>query len=392
MCLAVAVASVSIDGGEVLAPEAREHRDKLCAMQTGDVDSGAGMFGLFDRWPRALPDPTTLLTVAIVVGGLLLANLVMRRVMRARRLQHDVVMIGLTLLGLLMVIWTFDSGYRDSAFTIVGILVSAAIALSSGTLVGNGMAGLMLRAQRHFKTGDYIRVGDVFGRVSERGLFFTEIQNELRDLVTLPNSQLASEPVTVMRTPATLVRAEISLGYDVAHTKVENLLCDAAVAAGLDDAFVHILALGDFSISYRVSGLLADTKRLLSARSLLNASVLDTLHAANVEIVSPAFMNQRQIGDQVMIPPPMEAARLRSKSRQAPEAVMFDKAEEAATKERLETLIATVDTKIETLRVEAAHATEGDREPLARRLEQLESRRTWLVELIEGSKAASGTN
>lgn len=349
-------------------------------MQTTDSASADGATLLGDTL-FAFPGANTILTAAIVVACLVIANLVLRRLFHARRLSHDVIMIGFTLLGLLAIIWSFEEGNRNSAFTILGIVVSAAIALSSGTLVGNGMAGLMLRSQRHFKTGDYIRAGEFFGRVSERGLFFTEIQNELRDLVTLPNSQLASQPVTVIRTPSTLVRAEVSLGYDVDHNHIDNLLCDAAAAVGLEDAFVHILALGDFSVSYRVSGLLADTKRLLTARSNLNAAVLDALHEAGVEIVSPAFMNQRQLGDQVMIPTPTESAP-RAKSNRTPESVMFDKAEEAATKERLEALIAAVDTKIARLRVEAGHATEDDRAPITKRLESLENRREWLLELI----------
>jgi len=37
-------------------------------------------------------------------------------------------------------------------------------------------------------------VGDYFGRVTERGLFHVEIQTEDRDLATLPNMFLVSQP------------------------------------------------------------------------------------------------------------------------------------------------------------------------------------------------------
>lgn len=354
----------------------------------GKASSGDDILG--DLVPK-LPDPSTLLAAVLVILGLLTVNFLLRRVARVRRVHHDLIMIGLTLAGALAVIWTFDDSHRDAAFTIAGILVSAAIALSSGTLVGNGMAGLMLRAQRHFRSGDYLRVGDHFGRVSERGLFFTEVQNELRDLVTLPNSYLTSQPVTVVRRPSTLVCTEVSLGYDVPHVKVEHLLCDAAESAGLEEAFVHILALGDFSISYRVSGLLAPAKRLLTAKSKLNAAVLDTLHGAGVEIVSPAFMNQRQLGEGRSMIPPAESAESRlGKAGRMPEAVMFDKAEEAATRERLEDLVAAVDTKIEKLKAAAAEATEAEREDLLERQSRLESRRSWLVDLIAGDADSAG--
>ena len=44
--------------------------------------------------------------------------------------------------------------------------------------IGNVMAGLMLRAVRNFRTGDFVRVEKHFGRVTERGLLHTEIQTE----------------------------------------------------------------------------------------------------------------------------------------------------------------------------------------------------------------------
>ena len=45
----------------------------------------------------------------------------------------------------------------------------------------------------------------LFGRVTERGLFHTEIQTEDRDLVTLPNLYLVTNPVKVVRTFLTVL-------------------------------------------------------------------------------------------------------------------------------------------------------------------------------------------
>ena len=65
---------------------------------------------------------------------------------------------------------------------------------------------------------------------------------------------------------------------------VEELLIDAAKKAELGDPFVHVTDLGDFSITYRVAGLLAEVKRLISARSKLRTCVLDALHEAGIEV------------------------------------------------------------------------------------------------------------
>lgn len=61
--------------------------------------------------------------------------------------------------------------------------------------------------------------------------------------------------------------ASLTLGYDIAHQRIEDLLQKAARHTGLTEAFVHITELGDFSVGYKISGFLTETKQLLSARS-----------------------------------------------------------------------------------------------------------------------------
>ncbi len=77
------------------------------------------------------------------------------------------------------------------------------------------MAGLMLQAVRHIRPGVFLRVGDHFGRVSEQGILHTEIQAEERNLTTLPNLYLVSNPVTVVRSSGTIISASESLAYDI---------------------------------------------------------------------------------------------------------------------------------------------------------------------------------
>jgi len=160
----------------------------------------------------------------------------------------------------------------------------------------------MLRSIRSFRAGDFIRVDSHFGRVSGRDLFHIEIQNEDRDLTTLPNLYLATTPVKVIRSSGTIVTSELSLGYDVSREKVEALMIEALRMPELEEPFVQITRLGDFSIMYRACGLLKDITLLISVRSRLNKCILDKLHEAGIEIVSPAFMNTRSVSEQSFIP------------------------------------------------------------------------------------------
>jgi len=234
---------------------------------------------------------------------------------------------------------------RGQLLSLLGILVTAAIALSSTTLLGNAMAGLMLRSIRNFKPGDFIVVEEHRGRVTELGLLRTEIQTERRNLTTLPNLYLITTPVTVVRPSGTFIAATVSLGYDVPREKVEKCLLDAAENAGLSDPFVFVLELGDFSITYQAAGFLEEVKYLISAESELRERVLDALHGAGIEIVSPTFMNQRQLSaDQVFIPKPTRAAHQgpAPAEESRPEERMFDKADLAETEAKAEQQLANV--------------------------------------------------
>ena len=133
------------------------------------------------------------------------------------RFRLQIITLLLSLVGLIAIIVALPlkESTTGQLLSLLGLLLSAAIALSSTTLLGNILAGLMLRAIKNFRPGDFVRIGEHFGRVSERGLFHIEIQTEDRDLTTLPNLHLVTNPVKVIRSSGALITAEVSLGYDI---------------------------------------------------------------------------------------------------------------------------------------------------------------------------------
>jgi small-conductance mechanosensitive channel len=255
------------------------------------------------------------------------------------RLPRQLLMLVFNLLALVLVIILFpmSDSTRGQVITLVGLVITGVIALSSTSFVANIMAGLMLHVVKSFNPGDFIRVGQQFGRVTERGLFHTEIQTEDRDLSTIPNLHLATNPVTVVHSTGTIISAELSLGYDIPREHIEDLLKQAALRAELQDPFVLVISLGDFSVVYRISGFLAEVKNLITAKSTLKKYVLDVLHENKVEIVSPAFMNQRQLsGERKIIPQKKKVASPKKPLKEiTPEEMIFDKAEVAAEAEIL---------------------------------------------------------
>lgn len=301
-----------------------------------------------------------------------------------RKFPRQIVMLGLTLVGLVALILSLPitESSRNRLIGLIGLLASGILALSSTTVVSNLMAGILLRVTKRFGIGDFIRVGDHFGRVSERGLFDTEIQSESRELIAIPNTFLISHPVTTIRSSGTIVSITLSLGYDVHNTQVEALLVRAAQESGLEDPFVHILELGNYSVSYRVSGFLAEVKWLITARSNLSRSVLDILHKNGIEIMSPAYMNQRRLPEDRKVIPVSVPGESSEKPVIA-EDIVFDKAEEA---EKVEKEKRELTGEVEELESSLKEAPEEDKERLRKRIADARAR---LKSLEESSGESS---
>ena len=260
-----------------------------------------------------------------------------------------------------------------------GILISAALALSSTTFLGNLLAGFMLKTIGNFSVGDFIRANDYFGRVSELGIFHVEVQIEESQLVALPNLLVATKGVEVFPDTGILISTTVSLGYDLHRLQVEPALIEAALNAGLEEAFVRIIELGNHAVTYRLSGLLREVKTIISSRSRLNACVLDSLHGKGMEILSPDFMNQRRkSGNQPVIPPMPEQQMAKGTGipeTQEPEQLIFAKAEAA---EKIETLVEGMDKlkeRIESGKEEKKRLKDPEREDMDKRIQRLES---WL--------------
>ncbi len=318
----------------------------------------------------------TVLVVAIIVLLNIMSRLLQKQPgeVQGRKFRNQLIMFGASFVGLLLVILGLpvDSATRGQLFSLIGIILSAGIALSSSTFIGNAMAGIMLKSVRNFRTGDFVKTDEVFGRVTERGLFHTEIQTPDRDLTTLPNLYLATNAVTVVRQSGTIIGATVSLGYDVHHTRVKELLLKAAESIGLQDVFVQVLELGDYSIVYRVAGLLTETKQLIAYRSRLRVAMLDSLHEAGVEIVSPQFNNARMLDpEKGFIPQPIRR-KTSPAADAAPVEVAFDKAEEAEGLDSWRKELSKLEESRKELQKETKAASESEKTTLMGQISRIE--------------------
>ena len=284
---------------------------------------------LLEQWWPALLTLLIVIAASSLIDHFYVAG--SKNLGRDTRLRRQMAKVGLNIAAIIGLVLTIPvpTDTQQQLLSLVGIVITAVLTLSSTTFVSNGMAGVMLRSVAEFNPGDFIRIGDHFGRITELGLLHTEIQTEDSDLATLPNLYLITHPFSVVRSHGTVISAVVSLGYDVPRKQVETHLLAAADSGGLTDAFVQITSLEDHAVCYRVAGKLAEVKQLISARSNLHKKILDHLHAAQIEIASPQFMNQRQINGQKFIPASTTVAHHEDEDDQAASAedVIFDKAD-----------------------------------------------------------------
>jgi small-conductance mechanosensitive channel len=277
--------------------------------------------------------------VVTVIGVRLIFNFVMKRTSKSSFPYHrQLITFAVVLLGLFLAIALLPIAHevKGQILSVLGVLLSAVIALSSTTLVGNAMAGIMLRMMHEFRAGDFIEIDDMIGRVTDFGIFHTEMQMITRDVVSLPNLLLVQRPVKVTRRGGTFIHVDVSIGYTVPHTTVEAALKEAAESISLSDPFVFVQQLFDHAIQYRIYGLLEEFSERLSKTSDLHKAVLSVLHAQKIEIASPSVMDRREFPtDHVYIPKKAQEEPAVEAPVQAIEEMAFDKAEDAESLEQL---------------------------------------------------------
>ena len=350
-----------------------------------DTDEGVEL-GLFDEVGAHLNLPDLVFFAAVVgIVALILfaASKFIDKTDRTHQFGSQLTMVVLTMIGAgaIVLALPIKESLIQAILSLVGIVLSAVIALSATTFMGNAMAGFMLRGLKKFKAGDFIRCGEYFGRVTERGLVHTEIQTEDSELTTLPNLFLVTHPLTTVRSTGTIISATVSLGYDVPRASVQEALIAAAQKTELAEPFVQVQDLGDFSVTYRVAGFTGEVKRLLARRSKLRGAMMDELHGANIEIVSPSFMNQRRVEEAVI--PQVDDRADAASDDQDTNRFVFDKAEAAETHEFLITQRKALQDEIDELTTRIKEATDPETKiALEKRKESKESRRDRFDEVI----------
>ncbi|MGH8517919.1 MAG: mechanosensitive ion channel family protein [Panacagrimonas sp.] len=124
------------------------------------------------------------------------------------------------------------AGLDLSKIALVAGALSVGIGFGLQNIVNNFVSGLILLFERPVRVGDYIKVGSTSGYVRSIRIRSTEIENDERASVIVPNSTLLQAEVENWNYRSNLGR--VVIGFNVSHgtnpEQMRQLLVDAAVA------------------------------------------------------------------------------------------------------------------------------------------------------------------
>jgi small-conductance mechanosensitive channel len=192
-------------------------------------------------------------------------------------------------------------GSGSEAFKGLSVLVGVMISIGASGIVGQAAGGLMITYTHTLRLGEFVRIGDTEGTVTDLGIFATRIRTGLGEEVTLPNAYVVANTIknySRMLSSATgfALSAHVTIGYSTPWRQVHAMLIQAAQrTAGVlaePKPFVVQTALSDFYVEYRVvccAGPEGPKQRAL-AMDALHANIQDVFNENEVQIMSPHYM------------------------------------------------------------------------------------------------------
>ena len=196
-----------------------------------------------------------------------------------------------------VVAYPYLPGSDSEAFKGVSVFLGLMISLGSSSVVNQMMSGLTITYSRSLRVGDFVRIGDVEGTVTNVGALSTKMKTVRCEEVTIPNAVVVSDITTNYTryhdTDGVYFPASISIGYDTPWRQVHALLLLAAErTAGVrkePSPVVRQTALQDSYVHYTLLVALDHPSRRTAILNRLHANILDAFNEFDVQIVAPNY-------------------------------------------------------------------------------------------------------
>ena len=196
----------------------------------------------------------------------------------------------------LVMSYEYLPGAQSDAFKGISVFLGLIISLGSSGVMNQAMSGLMVTYSRALRIGDFVKIGDVEGTVTQLGSLSTKVRTPRNEEVTLPNAMVASSATTNFTRHAeagVMTPTSVTIGYNTPWRQVQALLLMAAERTAEvrrdPKPVVFQTALCDFYVQYTLLVSLVDPRRRLPSLATLHANIQDAFNEYGVQIMSPNY-------------------------------------------------------------------------------------------------------
>ncbi len=210
-------------------------------------------------------------------------------------------LLGMLIYALALVLmFPYLPGSGSSAFQGVSIFIGAIISFGSTSAIANIIAGIVITYMRPFQIGDRVKIDNIVGDIIDKTILVTHLRTTKNEDVTIPNANILIGNIINYSSRdigSIIVHTTVTLGYDVAWEKANELLLEAVKRSPHifeePAPFVLQTSLDDFYVSYELNAHTDEFKKLPFIYSEIHKNILDVFDEADIEILSPGYMAAR---------------------------------------------------------------------------------------------------
>ena len=195
-------------------------------------------------------------------------------------------------------IWLRLSGVDPAGLFATSAVLTAVLAFSMQTTLGNVLGGVVLQLDNSLRTGDWVRVDDVSGRVLDITWRHTKVRTRNGETVVIPNGWLLQNRFTVIGTLGLeqspwrrWVRVNVDIGADPRHvvSVLESAVKDARIerVATEPSPTAVLMEIGPGFGNYALRYWLTDPQHDDPTDSLVRAHILAALARNNMALGIP---------------------------------------------------------------------------------------------------------
>lgn len=237
----------------------------------------------------------TLTAIAILLVAVLAAKVVRRAVSRKKQFTSQHVLLGqvggivIVAVGVLFSLRIL--GVDLNVLLGAAGILTVALGFASQTSASNIISGLFLMAEKPFKAGDLITVGDTTGYVLSVDLLSVRLRTFDNLMVRIPNETvLKAKVVNITHFPIRRIDLKIGVAYKENLEKVKSLLIDLVDRNPLcfDEPapFFYFLGYGDSALEFQFS-VWTTQSEFWSVRTELHLEIKKLFDEHNIEIPFP---------------------------------------------------------------------------------------------------------